>query len=100
MRRTGNVLTERVVQSTYRTSDPDREMRIKLTVVDTGGEGEMSDKEAGVTKPSPMLGIARLRKAGLHKRACLYKGRGGLLDWFHQGGRWLVVRRARAMCRC
>ena len=76
-----NVLTERVVQSTYRTSDPDREMRIKLTVVDTGGEGEMSDKDAGVTNHS-YAWYRRLRKAGLHKKVCLYKGRGGLLDWF------------------
>ena len=76
-----DVLTERVVQSTYRTSDPDREMRIKRVVVDTGGEAEMGDKDAGVTNHA-YAWYRRLRKLGLHQRVRLYKGRGGLLDWF------------------
>lgn len=76
-----DVLTDRVVQSTYRTSDPGRELRVHLTVVDSGGEGDMSDKDAGVTNHA-YAWYRRLRKEGLHRKVRLCKGQGGLLAWF------------------
>ena len=68
-----DVLTEQVVKATYRTSDPNREMRVKLTVVDSGGED-------GVTN-NAYAWFRRLRKAGLQSKARLTKGANTKVDW-------------------
>lgn len=61
-----DVLTDLVVQATYRTNYPDREIRPKLVVVDTGGE-------EGVTTKA-YAWYRRLRRMGLHHRVMLVKG--------------------------
>lgn len=61
-----DALTEQVVRSTYRTSTDGVEIRVKMTVVDSGGE-------AGAT-PNAYAWYRRLRKLGLHNRVRLYKG--------------------------
>lgn len=61
-----DALTEKVVRATFRTSDPEREIRVKMTVVDSGGE-------AGAT-PNAYAWYRRIRKLGLHSRVRLYKG--------------------------
>lgn len=68
-----DVLTSKVVRATYRTSDPDREMRVKLTVVDSGGE-------IGVTT-NAYAWYRRLRREGLHDRVALTKGANTRVDW-------------------
>lgn len=70
-----DVVTEKVVNATYRTSDPAREMRVKLTVVDSGGEDGVTDKAYAWYR--------RLRKQGLQHRVRLVKGASGKdLDWY------------------
>lgn len=59
-------ITEEVVKSTYRTSDENREIRVKLTVVDSGGEDGVTDKA--------YAWMRRLRAEGLGMRVMLYKG--------------------------
>lgn len=59
-------ITEEVVKSTYRTADENREIRVKLTVVDSGGEEGVTDKA--------YAWMRRLRAAGLGMRVMLYKG--------------------------
>ena len=76
-----DVLTEKVVQATYRTSDPNLQMRIHRTVVDTGGEADQTDKDAGVTQHA-YAWYRRLRKQSLHRQVILTKGYGNLPDWF------------------
>lgn len=61
-----DVLTEQLLRATYRTSDPNREIRLKMLVVDSGGE-------AGAT-PNAYAWFRRIRKLGLHNRVRLYKG--------------------------
>ncbi len=61
-----DVLTERVVRSTYRTSTPGQEMRVKLTVVDSGGEDGVTDKA--------YAWFRRIRRAGMAQRVMLVKG--------------------------
>jgi phage terminase large subunit GpA-like protein len=61
-----DMLTERVVRSTYRTSDPTVELKVKLTVVDSGGE-------EGVTERA-YAWYRRLRTEGLHTAVRLVKG--------------------------
>lgn len=61
-----NVLTDQVVRATYRTVLADREIRVRMTVVDSGGE-------AGATAMA-YAWFRRLRKMGLHNRVRLYKG--------------------------
>lgn len=61
-----DLLTERLLLSTYRTSIEGREMRIKLVVVDTGGEDGVTD--------NAYAWYRRVRKLGLHRRVMLYKG--------------------------
>lgn len=61
-------LTEEVVRSTYRTPIEGREMRIKLTVVDTGGEDGVTDKA--------YKWYRRIRRLKLGMRVALYKGTG------------------------
>lgn len=70
-----DLLTEKVVQATYRTSDPTRELRVRRTVVDTGGED-------GVTA-NAYAWWRRLRRAGegLHNRVTLSKGANTKVDW-------------------
>lgn len=63
-----DVLNERVLAATYRTSDPDREVRVKLAVVDTGGED-------GVTwKAYAWYRRLRVQGGGLTSRVMLVKG--------------------------
>jgi phage terminase large subunit GpA-like protein len=60
-----DAITERVVNSTYRT-DTERELRVMLTVVDTGGED-------GVT-PNAYAWYRRIKRAGLADRVMLIAG--------------------------
>lgn len=66
-----DVLTERVVRSTYRTTIEGRELPVKMTVVDTGGEHQ--EKNDGVTDKA-YAWYRRLRKQGLGLRVMLIKG--------------------------
>lgn len=61
-----DVVTRRVVQSTYRTCEDGQELRVRMTIVDSGGE-------EGVTENAYRwyLKCARTR---LGNRVCLYKG--------------------------
>ncbi|WP_194270693.1 phage terminase large subunit family protein [Glaciimonas soli] len=59
-------ITEEVIRSTYRTSIEGKELRIKLTVVDSGGEDGVTDKAYAWYR--------RLRRDGLYSRVMLYKG--------------------------
>lgn len=68
-----DVLTDQVIAATYRTSDETREIRTKLTVVDSGGED-------GVTN-NAYAWYRRLRRAGLHRLALLSKGVSTRVDW-------------------
>lgn len=61
-----DLLTERLLLSTYRTPIDDREMRIKMVVVDSGGED-------GVTA-NAYAWFRRVRRLGLQSRVMLYKG--------------------------
>lgn len=63
-----DVLTEKVLRSTYRTHVDGQEMRVRLTVVDTGGED-------GVTERS-YAWYRRLRRQGIASRVMLIKGIG------------------------
>lgn len=67
-----DVLTERVLRATWRTSTEGREIRAKLVVVDTGGEGKGNGGE-GVTH-NAYAWYRRIRKLGLAQRVMLYKG--------------------------
>ena len=61
-----DVLTEKLLLSTYRTPTEGQEMRIKMLVVDTGGEDGVTD--------NAYAWYRRVKKLGLHKRVMLYKG--------------------------
>ncbi|SFD67679.1 Phage terminase, large subunit GpA [Thiohalospira halophila DSM 15071] len=61
-----DVLTREVVEATYRTSDPETEIRPRLVAVDSGGE-------AGVTERAYDW-WRRLRRAGQQNRVVLVKG--------------------------
>ena len=61
-----DALTERVLRATYRTPTEGREIRVKMLVVDSGGED-------GVTQ-NAYAWFRRVRKAGYATRARLYKG--------------------------
>jgi phage terminase large subunit GpA-like protein len=70
-----DLLTEKVVNATYRTHDATREMRVRLVVVDTGGEDGVTDKSYAWYR--------RLRREGLHARVRLVKGASQKdLDWY------------------
>lgn len=79
-----DLLTERVVRATYRTSTEGREIRVRLTVVDTGGEGKKKDasqvKAEGVTEKA-YAWFRRLRREGLAGRVMLVKGVSTKPDW-------------------
>ncbi len=66
-----DLLTERVLRSTYRTSIEGHEMPVKLTVVDTGGEH--LGKGNGVTDKA-YAWYRRLRRLGQHTGVMLVKG--------------------------
>lgn len=70
-----DLITEKVVNCTYRTNDASREMRIKRVNVDSGGEDGVTDKSYAWYR--------RLRKEGLHRRVRLTKGHGSKVkvDW-------------------
>lgn len=68
-----DVLTDQVIQATYRTEHDEREMKVKLTVVDTGGED-------GVTN-NAYAWFRRLRKKGLSRLVRLIKGSSTKSDW-------------------
>ena len=68
-----DLLTEKVLKATYRTNHPDREMRVKMTVVDSGGED-------GVTA-NAYAWYRRVRKEGLSQRVRLSKGANTRVDW-------------------
>lgn len=59
-------LTKKLLLSTYRTPTEGQEMRIKMLVVDTGGEDGVTD--------NAYAWYRRVKKLGLHKRVMLYKG--------------------------
>ena len=61
-----DMLTEQLLRATYRTVETDLEIRLKMLVVDSGGE-------AGAT-PNAYAWYRRIRKLGLHMRVRLYKG--------------------------
>lgn len=61
-----DILTERFLQSTWRTPDPNREIKLVALAVDTGGED-------GVTAAA-YAWYRRVRAAGLANRVVLYKG--------------------------
>lgn len=61
-----DALTEKVVKATYRTHIEGQELRIKLTIVDSGGA-------EGVTEHAYSW-YRKIRKAGLSDRVKLYKG--------------------------
>ena len=61
-----DAITEQIVRSTYRTTDGNREIRVRMTVVDSGGE-------AGATA-NAYAWYRRIRKLGFHNRVRLYKG--------------------------
>lgn len=59
-------ITEEVVRSTYRTSTEGREIRVRITVVDSGGEDGVTDKAYNWYR--------KCRRNGLAMRVMLYKG--------------------------
>lgn len=80
-----DVLTERVVNSTYRTSVEGKELQVHLTVVDTGGEGKRRGGVStatveGVTEKA-YAWLRRLRRLGLSDRVMLVKGVSTKPDW-------------------
>jgi phage terminase large subunit GpA-like protein len=67
-------LLDDLLLSTYRTSDPDRELRVKVVGVDTNGED-------GVTG-NAYAWARRVRTRGLSARLKLLKGASTKADWF------------------
>ena len=74
-----DVLTEKVLLATYRTSDPNREIRVKAAIVDSGGEGRKG-ADMNVTN-NAYAWARRVRKLGLLDRLMLSKGVGNRPDW-------------------
>jgi phage terminase large subunit GpA-like protein len=73
-----DVLTERVLRSTYRIEGSEQEVQVHLMVLDTGGEGKRksqggSGKHEGVTHNAYAY-WRRLRREGLQRRVLLVKG--------------------------
>lgn len=67
-----DLLTEKVLKATYRMRDG-RELRIKLALVDSGGEAGVTDKAYAWYR--------RVRKEGLSARVRLTKGHNQKADW-------------------
>lgn len=61
-------ITDEVVRSTYQTSIEGREIRVKLVVVDSGGEDGVTDKA--------YQWMRKMRRANLGVRVMLFKGTG------------------------
>lgn len=61
-----DILTEKVVKATYRTSNPDISVPVLRTIVDTGGEDGVTDKAYAWKR--------RLRQKGLSAKVVLSKG--------------------------
>ena len=61
-----DVLTEKLLEATWRTPNPDQEIKLRMLTVDTGGED-------GVTA-NAYTWFRRVRKAGMAGRVTLYKG--------------------------
>lgn len=61
-----DLLTEKLLRSTWRTPEEGREIKLKLLVVDTGGEDG--------TTPNAYQWFRRLRQIGFSDRVMLYKG--------------------------
>ena len=76
-----DVITERVMRSTYRVEGGEMELRMHQVVVDTGGEGRKRGKgqaakvHEGVTN-NAYAWFRRLRREGLHRGVVLIKGQG------------------------
>lgn len=69
-----DILTDKVLPATYRIDGmEDRELRLRLLVVDTGGEGGVTD--------NAYAWYRRLRKAGKHQRVRVTKGASGRPEW-------------------
>lgn len=72
-----DVLTERVVLATYRTSIEGTEIRVKMTAVDSGGEHKakkVGERRAEGVTVNAYDWYRRLRRKGLHNRVMLVKG--------------------------
>lgn len=67
-----DVLTP-LLTATYRTSREDLELRVKMTLVDSGGEDGVTD--------NAYAWYRRVRKLGLHQKVRLIKGYSGKVDW-------------------
>lgn len=67
-----DVLTEKLLRATWQTPDENREIRAKLIVIDTGGEGKGNGGE-GVTH-NAYAWYRRIRRLGYASRVMLYKG--------------------------
>jgi phage terminase large subunit GpA-like protein len=79
-----DVLTERVLRSTYRIAGSDREIRVHLTAVDTGGENRKASNGGKTNEGVTMNAYAwlrRLRAEGMHNRVRLIKGVGTDAEW-------------------
>lgn len=61
-----DVLTEKLLRATWRTPEEGREIRLKVLVVDTGGEDGVTDKAYAWYR--------RIRRLGMASRVRLYKG--------------------------
>ena len=61
-----DVLTEKLLRATWKTSDENRELRVKMLVLDTGGEDGVTD--------NAYAWYRRLRALRMHNRVTLYKG--------------------------
>lgn len=68
-----DLLTEHVVNATYRTDDPNREIRVFRTAIDSGGEAGVTDQVYAYYR--------RLRLQGLHDRVRVVKGATTKVDW-------------------
>lgn len=61
-----DVLTDKLLNATWRTPDPNREIRLRMVTVDTGGEDGVTDKA--------YIWYRKVRKLGMAHRVTLYKG--------------------------
>ena len=61
-----DLVTQLVLKATYRTSDENREIKVKAIAIDTGGEDGVTDKAYDWYR--------RIRKDGLHNSVMLVKG--------------------------
>lgn len=73
-----DVLTDKLLMGTWRTPNPDIEIRPLAVIVDTGGEaakaGQMAEEGKGGVTHNAYAWYRRVRALGLHKRVVLYKG--------------------------